>query len=298
MEKRYFESFDGVEIPYLFFETVRGEKFKNNIIIFHGVTEPAERYEEFGEFLSTNGYNVFIPEIRGHGELKNGEVCDFGEGGIKNVFEDIRNFTEKELLPKGIRAENTTIFGHSMGSLIGMEWAIENNYRNVILSGFPIKKPLNVFLGRVGTSLEKILFFKKKSFLNKEFRAYNDFFKPNRTKFDWLTRDEKEVDKYVEDELCGYPVSNRAFSGILKMMAFINRRYKKIRTDANILVVYGTEDKAVDISYIGRILDTLKRKKRRINVLANDKGRHESLNEINKYVIYDEILKWLNERGK
>ena len=81
-------------------------------------------------------------------------------------------------------------------------------------------------------------------------------------------------------------------------MAFINRRYKKIRTDANILVVYGTEDKAVDISYIGRILDTLKRKKRRINVLANDKGRHESLNEINKYVIYDEILKWLNERGK
>ena len=38
-----------------------------------------------------------------------------------------------------------------------------------------------------------------------------------------------------------------------------------------------------------------KKKKIKINVIANENGRHESLNEINKYVIYDEILKWLNE---
>ena len=298
MERKYFEGFEGLKVPYLFFESERGEKFKNNIIIFHGVTEPIDRYEEFGKFLSANGYNVFVPEIRGHGELKTSEVCEFGKKGIKAVFEDINLFFKNELIPKGIKAENTTIFGHSMGSLIAMKWVIENNYKYFILSGFPLQKKLSVFLGKMLTGMEKLLFFKKKSFMNKEFKKYNDYFKPNQTKFDWLTRDENEVNKYVESEFCGYPISPGVFNGILGMMGFINRKYKKIRKDANMLVIYGTEDKAVNIEYVTKILEILKKKKRRINVLENKNGRHESLNEINKYEIYDEILKWLNEREK
>ena len=298
MERKYFEGFEGLKVPYLFFESERGEKFKNNIIIFHGVTEPIDRYEEFGKFLSANGYNVFVPEIRGHGELKTSEVCEFGKKGIKAVFEDINLFFKNELIPKGIKAENTTIFGHSMGSLIAMKWVIENNYKYFILSGFPLQKKLSVFLGKMLTGMEKLLFFKKKSFMNKEFKKYNDYFKPNQTKFDWLTRDENEVNKYVESEFCGYPISPGVFNGILGMMGFINRKYKKIRKDANMLVIYGTEDKAINVEYVTKILEILKKKKRRINVLENKNGRHESLNEINKYEIYDEILKWLNEREK
>ena len=298
MERKYFEGFEGLKVPYLFFESERGEKFKNNIIIFHGVTEPIDRYEEFGKFISANGYNVFVPEIRGHGELKTSEVCEFGKNGIKAVFEDINLFFKNELMPKGIKAENTTIFGRSMGSLIAMKWVIENNYKYFILSGFPLQKKLSVFLGKLLTGMEKLLFFKKKSFMNKEFKKYNDYFKPNQTKFDWLTRDENEVNKYVESEFCGYPISPGVFNGILGMMGFINRKYKKIRKDANMLVIYGTEDKAVNTEYVTKILEILKKKKRRINVLENKNGRHESLNEINKYEIYDEILKWLNEREK
>ena len=298
MERKYFEGFEGLKVPYLFFESERGEKFKNNIIIFHGVTEPIDRYEEFGKFLSANGYNVFVPEIRGHGELKTSEVCEFGKKGIKTVFEDINLFFKNELMPKGIKAENTTIFGHSMGSLIAMKWVIENNYKYFILSGFPLQKKLSVFFGKMLTGMEKLLFFKKKSFMNKEFKKYNDYFKPNQTKFDWLTRDENEVNKYVESEFCGYPISPGVFNGILGMMGFINRKYKKIRKDANMLVIYGTEDKAVNTEYVSKMLEILKKKKRRINVLENKNGRHESLNEINKYEIYDEILKWLNEREK
>ena len=298
MERKYFEGFEGLKVPYLFFESERGEKFKNNIIIFHGVTEPIDRYEEFGKFLSANGYNVFVPEIRGHGELKTSEVCEFGKKGIKTVFEDINLFFKNELMPKGIKAENTTIFGHSMGSLIAMKWIIENNYKYFILSGFPLQKKLSVFFGKMLTGMEKLLFFKKKSFMNKEFKKYNDYFKPNQTKFDWLTRDENEVNKYVESEFCGYPISPGVFNGILGMMGFINRKYKKIRKDANMLVIYGTEDKAVNTEYVSKMLEILKKKKRRINVLENKNGRHESLNEINKYEIYNEILKWLNEREK
>ena len=38
------------------------------------MTEPVDRYTEFGSFLASNGYNVFVMEIRGHGELKEGEI--------------------------------------------------------------------------------------------------------------------------------------------------------------------------------------------------------------------------------
>ena len=30
MEKKYFEGFEGLKVPYLFFESERGEKFKNS----------------------------------------------------------------------------------------------------------------------------------------------------------------------------------------------------------------------------------------------------------------------------
>ena len=81
MIKKYFKSFDEKEIPYLFFESSRND-FNNNIVILHGMVEHVNRYEEFGHFLSVNGYNVYIIEIRGHGELRDNLFGDFGKRGI------------------------------------------------------------------------------------------------------------------------------------------------------------------------------------------------------------------------
>ena len=294
MEKQYFESFDNKKIPYLFFKSKR-EKYKNNIVIFHGMTEPVGRYAEFGEFLASNGYNVFVMEIRGHGELKEGEIGDFGKGGMKSVFKDIDSFFKKVLSKVGATPSNTTIFGHSMGSLIGAEWGIKNKYKYFILSGFPLKSQLIVIGGNFATFLEKVI-FRKVSTFNKISEKWNANFEPNKTKFDWLTRDETENKKYENDELCGYSVTPKFYSGIFSTIGFINRNYKKLDEHARILAIYGTDDKVIDIPYITQIFNILRKKKRRINILENKNGRHESLNETNKYEIYDEILKWLNAK--
>lgn len=294
MKKQYFESFDGKKIPYLFFESKR-YKYKNNIVIFHGMTEPIDRYAEFGEFLASNGYNVFVMEIRGHGELKDSEIGDFGKGGIKSVFKDIDSFFKKVLSKVGATPNNTTILGHSMGSLIGTEWGIRNKYKYFILSGFPLKSQLIAIGGNFATFLEKAI-FRKVSVFNKISEKWNANFEPNKTKFDWLTRDETENKKYENDELCGYSVTPKFYSGIFSTIGFINRNYKKLDKYARILAIYGTDDKVIDIPYINQIFNTLRKKKRRINILENKNGRHESLNETNKYEIYDEILKWLNAK--
>ncbi|WP_314339505.1 alpha/beta fold hydrolase [Leptotrichia wadei] len=294
MKKQYFESFDGKKVPYLFFESKR-YKYKNNIVIFHGMTEPIDRYAEFGEFLASNGYNVFIMEIRGHGELKDSEIGDFGKGGIKSVFKDIDSFFKKVLSKVGATPNNTTILGHSMGSLIGTEWGIRNKYKYFILSGFPLKSQLIAIGGKFATFLEKVI-FRKVSVFNKISEKWNENFEPNKTKFDWLTRDEIENKKYENNELCGYSVTPKFYSGIFSTIGFINRNYKKLDEHVRILSVYGTDDKVIDIPYINQIFNTLRKKKRRINILENKNGRHESLNETNKYEIYDEILKWLNAK--
>ena len=294
MKKQYFESFDGKKVPYLFFESKR-YKYKNNIVIFHGMTEPIDRYAEFGEFLASNGYNVFVMEIRGHGELKDSEIGDFGKGGIKSVFKDIDSFFKKVLSKVGATPNNTTILGHSMGSLIGTEWGIRNKYKYFILSGFPLKSQLIAIGGNFATFLEKAI-FRKVSVFNKISEKWNANFEPNKTKFDWLTRGETENKKYENDELCGYSVTPNFYSGIFSTIGFINRNYKKLDKYARILAIYGTDDKVIDIPYINQIFNTLRKKKRRINILENKNGRHESLNETNKYEIYDEILKWLNAK--
>ena len=294
MEKQYFESFDNKKIPYLFFESKR-EKYKNNVVIFHGMMEPVDRYTEFGEFLASNGYNVFVMEIRGHGELKEGEIGDFGKGGMKSVFKDIDSFFKKVLSKVGATPSNTTILGHSMGSLIGAEWGIKNKYKYFILSGFPLKSQLIAIGGNFATFLEKAI-FRKVSAFNKISEKWNANFEPNKTKFDWLTRDETENKKYEDNELCGYSVTPKFYSEIFSTIGFINRNYKKLDKYARILAIYGTDDKVIDIPYITQIFNILRKKKRRINILENKNGRHESLNEINKYEIYDEILKWLNAK--
>ncbi len=294
MEKNYFKSFDEKEIPYLFFKSSRKDT-NNNVIIFHGMVEPMYRYEEFGNFLSVNGYNVYVMELRGHGELKEGVYGDFGEKGITGIFDDIKIFFETLVSEKGINRNNTVIFGHSMGSLIATRLMIEMKFKNLIISGFTIYKKATVFTGKILTYLERMLIFKKKSTFNGKFKKYNMSFSPIYTKYDWLTRDINEARKYSEDVNCGYAVTPKFFTGIFQMMSYINRNYKKIEKDARILTVYGTEDKSMDIGHVNNILSKLRKKKRRINVVANENGRHESLNEINKYIIYDEILKWMNE---
>ena len=294
MEKQYFESFDNKKIPYLFFESKR-EKYKNNVVILHGMMEPVDRYTEFSEFLASNGYNVFVMEIRGHGELKESEIGDFGRGGIKSVFKDIDNFFTKILSKVGATPSNTTILGHSMGALIGTPWGIKNKYKYFILSALPLKNQLEAIGGNLATILERII-FRKVSAFNKIFEKYNSAFEPNITKFDWLTRDEAENKKYEDNELCGYPVTPKFFSGLFSMMRFINRNHKKLDEHTKILAIYGTDDKVSNIPYLSKFFNILRKKKRRINILENRNGRHESLNETNKHEIYDEILKWLNAK--
>lgn len=294
MRKVYFESYDGKRIPYLYFES-KEDNFKNqkNIIIFHGMVEPVDRYIDFGNFLSNNGFNVYVMEIRGHGELRGQFYGDFGKKGIKGIFKDIDIFLRKLTEKKDINKENTIIFGHSMGSLIALKLIIKNGYKNLILSGCPLRNKILAYGGYFLTNFERILVVPKKSYFNRQFLKYKKYFGKKFINDSWITRDVEEAKKFLENENCGYPVTPRFFNGIFQMMISVNKSYKKIPEDINILNIYGSDDKVVDIKYINGFMDKLRKKDRIIKNIENKDGRHESLREINKEEIYSEILKWI-----
>ena len=76
------------------------------------------------------------------------------------------------------------------------------------------------------------------------FGQYNAAFKPNRTDFDWLSRDEAEVDLYVADRLCGNTFTSGFFADLLGGLARINdrRQVARVRRDLPILLVSGDAD--------------------------------------------------------
>ena len=104
--------------------------------------------------------------------------------------------------------------GHSLGSFLGQAFVAEHSdaLAGAVFSGSSGKPPAIATLGRLVARAERLDFGKRgKSQLIGQmwFGAYNKPFQPARTEFDWLTRDEKEVDAYVADPYCGFPVSTQ-----------------------------------------------------------------------------------------
>ena len=80
------------------------------------------------------------------------------------------------------------------------------------------------------------------------FGQYGAAFKPNRTKFDWLSRDEAEVDKYVADERCGNVFTSGFFVDLLGGLGTINSdaSVSRVPKTLPIFVFSGAQDPVGD----------------------------------------------------
>ena len=74
--------------------------------------------------------------------------------------------------------------------------------------------------------------------------AFNAPFEPARTKFDWLSRDPREVDAYVADPLCGFSANAASMQSLFAAAAplFAPGALKQIRADLPIYIFSGDKD--------------------------------------------------------
>ena len=127
------------------------------------------------------------------------------------------------------------------------------------------------------------------------FGAYNKPFKPARTDFDWLSRDEKEVAAYVADPLCGFSFTTQLAIDVLDALPFLSgpASLAPIRKDLPIYVFSGERD-PVGVNIQGLIAHLRSAGLLKLTTRLYPDARHETLNEINRDEVTRDLIAWLD----
>jgi alpha-beta hydrolase superfamily lysophospholipase len=271
--------------------------------IAHGLSEHSARYARLAAALNAAGYAVYANDHRGHGPKA--ATADLGhfadEGGWGKVVGDL--WTMNRLIAKEQPRLPIIFLGHSLGSFIGQQFVAEHSdaLAGAVYSGSSGKPPAIATLGRLIARAERLRLGKRgKSQLIGQmwFGAYNKPFKPARTEFDWLSRDEKEVDAYVADPLCGFPFSTQLAIDVLDALPGLiaPERLAKIRKDFPVYVFSGESDPVG--ANIKGLIDALKSAGiTRLTTHIYPGARHETLNETNRDEVTRDLIAWLDGVG-
>jgi alpha-beta hydrolase superfamily lysophospholipase len=273
--------------------------------IAHGMAEHSGRYLDFAYFMAKNGFAVYMDDHIGHGASMIDENAKgyFGSCGYLEMVADLSK------LSKIARSEHKNkpliVMGHSMGSFLIREYIAKYNKENLhaaILIGTSAGSSSITMKSGILLAKTLIAFKGKRSYLKVLEQlatgSYNKSFKPYRTDFDWLSRDEKQVDLYIKDPLCGFMFTASAYLELIKLLHNINLNswYEKVDKNLPILLLCGDKDPVGDFSKgVVKIYNKLKSSNHKVNLKIYEGARHELLNETNKDIVYNDILNFINE---
>ncbi len=303
IEKSIFKSLTGQSLEMCRW-TPTGD-IKGIVQIIHGMAEHIFRYDNFARFLVDNSFMVVGYNIAGHGTTAEHLGYFDDKNGWNKVVEDVHKL--RKTIQESFNDSPYFIFAHSMGSFITRSYLqkYSEGLAGVILSGSGQQAPIMVAAGSLIAKAQILLGKgKEKSDIlnNLSFASFNKAFAPTRTDFDWLSRDNNQVDKYIADKYCGFAFSAGGYKDLLYGIKGIN----KLSNNANIqksLPIYlfsGEKDPVGDsgkgVLEIAEILKNLGIKDVQTKLYID--GRHEMLNEINNQEVYNDVLNWLNSKIK
>lgn len=247
--------------------------------IQHGLAEHAGRYRRLAEALTDAGYLVYAPDARGSGRTANGDYGNWGRDGWPGWVDDV------DVLSRHVHAETPgkrlALLGHSMGSFASQQYLLDHSadVDAVILSGTTDAGPLSQTLDSGEPA---------------DLSAFNAPFE-HRTGYEWLSRDETEVDKYVNDPACGWEAP--PFPGIASMQRCSDPgQVEKIRKNVPVLLISGTAD---PLAGGGAAIEMVGQRYRDagiedVTVRLYPEARHELLNETNRDEVTADILSFLD----
>lgn len=254
---------------------------QGTVAISHGAAEHSLRYARLARALLAIGVETWSIDQRGHGQSPgpNG-LGDSGEAGWDGLVADLGQFVAR------VRDARPTVplglFGHSMGSFAAQQYLLDHS------------SALD-FLALSGSRAFEV------PALGAEPEAFtpNAAFEPARTPYDWLSRDEAEVDAYIADPLCGFETQTgrRESSALDRQRIADPEAFRDVRADLPILLLAGDQD-PINRGMEG--LRLLEGRLRGAGVARLDTqyyagGRHEMLNETNRDEVTANLVGWIAE---
>jgi alpha-beta hydrolase superfamily lysophospholipase len=274
---------------------------KGVVMLVHGLAEHSGRYDRLAKALTTAGLSVFALDLRGHGQTaKNGLIGHYADhGGWQKLIDDVESLNHH--IQKQHPKLPIVLFGHSMGSYISQAYLMQHQ-GTVTAAVFSGSNFQPAALYKVAGWIARFERLRqgptgRSALLNfLSFGSFNKAFKPARTEFDWLSRDPVEVDKYIQDPLCGFLCTNQLWIDLLGGLETLSAaaNVDKIDPALPIYVFGGSRDPVSDGKRLGDLAIALQRNGRKVLTLKiYPEARHELLNETNRDAVTNDLIAWL-----
>lgn len=274
--------------------------------IVHGMAEYIDRYDEFAHFLAERGILVVGDDHLGHGKtVKPGELFGYfcEEDAPTVLVRDEHRL--KKIMQKQYADVPYIILGHSMGSFITRNYLLKYSagLDGAMIVGTGMQPKPVLMYALVLVSLQKMIFGAEhvaKLINVMSFGTYNKRIKSPKTPYDWLSRNEDNVRKYIKDPMCGFVFTVNGFQTLFKLIYNLHNQEKLRKMPKNLPVFFlsgqddpvGNYGKAVEQVY--RSFKEIGMENVQMKLYPHD--RHELLNEVDKEDVYGDIYRWILQR--
>ena len=254
--------------------------------IAHGVGEHARRYAPLARALTEQGFVVYSHDHRGHGATA-ASPSDFGKLGVSGwsaLVDDLGR------VGAFARHEHPTLplvlIAHSLGSFAAQQYLLDHSVEVdvVVLSGTAA-----IDLLEPAMNLDEPM----------DLSTFNAAFQSPRTDFDWLTRDEDQVDQYIADPLCGFGLdidgAKSMFQGARQIAD--PQRVASMRSELPVYIVVGEMDPVNgQLALVHALVERYRQAGLTDVTLRTYSGaRHEVFTETNREEVVSEMIAWLNQ---
>ena len=192
MESQYLHMPDGAQL-HVFTSQAVGPCC-GQVLLVHGLSEHGGRYGHLVELFNRAGFNVLIPDLRGHGKTlgPRGHVADY------TLFLDDLDFLIDQLASEHPRLP-IVLYGHSMGGGIVAHWLVKRHHPAVCAG--VLSAPW-LHLTNTPTSLQVLLYRIAAA-------VFPNFTVPAQPPIEHLTSDREASRRYQEDPLIHRRISLR-----------------------------------------------------------------------------------------
>lgn len=289
----------------------RKKDYKAVLLIFHGMVEYIERYEEFAQYLAKRGFVVAGHDHIGHGDSVAGHG-DWGKMHTNHPSDTMVDdmYTHFVYVREHFKDLPIFVLGHSMGSYLlrkmlskKAEWL--EGLCGAIIMGTGTESEASISAGKV--IVKSLMRIHGRDHYSR-FVRNNMYGKPYK-QFDidgidatnsWLTKDVDKVKEYYSNPKTTFNFSLNGYKALLEACGYDNsmRNIRKIPKNLPILFASGTCD---PVGNMGEGVRAAFQKFwdagiKDVGIELYENDRHEILNETDRDVVYEDLYNWMMER--